>query len=236
MGRVWRSLAAIAAVAALLVASCGPGGDRDTPAASHVSASPDASTSSTAEVYTTSEFLGGGMEVRLDDDKWIVSADSPAHFAAAEEDDPEYRVLFSLDAYPVENGQRVKGVPVTAEGLLNWLEANDSLHVASEPDGSIGGRVPAKVADISISSEAVNDDPGCPAEVCVNPIAFPPSDEVYGLAGDDVIRLYLSDIEYGGNKHLLVVAIEGRDRRDLDAFVPPAEELIASIDAPIDPA
>jgi hypothetical protein len=73
--------------------------------------------------------------------------------------------------------------------------------------------------------------------VCVNPIAFPPSDETYGLAGHHaVIRLYLSDIAFQETKHLPVVSVEGRNRHDLDAFLPGAERLIDSVRAPVDAA
>ena len=174
------------------------------------------------------------MKVTLPND-WIVSDDSSAHFAAAEADDPDYRVLFSLDAYAVRRGNRAKGVPSTTEGILAWLRANQNVRVMPKPERPIGTNLHARVVDISISDKAVNDDPGCPEDVCVNPIAFPPSGEVYGLAGDGVIRLYLSDIRYQERKQLLVISIEGKDRADLNSFLPGAERLIASVQAPVIP-
>ena len=206
--------------AAFLLAGCG--GDSPSPDKGDTSTeTPEAQSSPAqkAETYTTAAFLAGQMKVRLAND-WIVSDDSAAHFAAAEGDDPDYSVLCSLDAYPVQNGERVKGVRATAEGLLAWLGTNENLRVMPKPDYPIGNDIRAKVADMRISDQAVNDDPSCPADVCVNPIAFPPSDETYGLAGHHaVIRFYLSDIEFQGTKHLLVVSVEGRNRHDLHAFL-----------------
>ena len=97
-----------------------------------------------------------------------------------------------------------------------------------EPE-SIGAS-PAVAADISASAEAVNDDPGCPEDVCVLFIAFPPAvvGESYGLAGDDVYRVYLSDLADGGQSHLLMVSVEARDAADLEEFLPAAERIIAS--------
>jgi hypothetical protein len=223
-----------ASVTVLVVtAGCG-GGDGDEKASVSASSTATDTTSSSegdALTYTTNEFLDGEMRLAFEDG-WSVTEDSPGHLAAAEDEDPEYRVMFSLDPYPMKRGRRVRGVSATADSLFGWLSANPDIRVSPKPEASIGGDLPATVADVSISGKAVSDDPTCPDDVCVNFLAFPPSGEGYGLAGDDVIRLYLADIHYNGRKHVLAVTMEGRDRRDLNAFVGPAKRVVATAELP----
>ncbi len=51
-----------------------------------------------------------------------------------------------------------------------------------------------------------------------------------------VLRLYLSDVRYGGRSQLFAIGIEGRDQADLRAFLPDAEQFVTSASAPITPA
>jgi hypothetical protein len=53
-----------------------------------------------------------------------------------------------------------------------------------------------------------------------------------GMLGDDVNRLYFADIEFNATRHVLVVLIEGHDRKDLDSRIPAAEELLATVTVP----
>ena len=92
------------------------------------------------------------------------------------------------------------------------------------------------MVDFAISDRAANEDPGCPVRVCIEPFAFPQWDGPYGIGGTDTRRLYLAEVEYGGRKHLFVAVVEGSRRDDLDAFLPAAERLIASVRVPADPA
>jgi hypothetical protein len=48
--------------------------------------------------------------------------------------------------------------------------------------------------------------------------------------------MYLSDISYGGQTHLLAVAIDAPDPAALKAFAPAAERVIDSARAPVSPA
>lgn len=78
-------------------------------------------------------------------------------------------------------------------------------------------------------------DPECPGLPCEDILSWPNSDHYYGMSGSWVLRLYLSDIEYGGQTHLLAVAIEGQNPDDLKTFAPAAERVIASARAPVSP-
>lgn len=225
--------AAICAIfVSLLLTASGCGSNGDGSGSEDDSAPPEGTTGGTTsdgstETYRSELFLGGA-EVTLEDG-WYITLDGVGHLAAAELEDPDYRVMFSLDPYAIEGGKRVKGVPATASGLFDALRSNPNLDVGKASQESIGAS-PAEAADISASAEAVNDDPGCPEDVCVLFIAFPPAvvGESYGLAGDDVYRVYLSDLADGGQSHVLMVSVEARDAADLEEFLPAAERIIAS--------
>ena len=173
------------------------------------------------------------------DNGWEVIEDSTGEFASAESKNPDLRIIFWEDVYPTRHKrglEPVKGVPGTAEGVLGWLRANPNLSVTTPRKGTIGSDLPAAVVDVSVAAKAENDDPGCPAKPCANFLGFPQWGEPYGIAGGGVIRLYLSDVKYGGQTHLFVAAVEGRDRAQLDAGLPAAKELLESAKVPAEPA
>ncbi len=78
----------------------------------------------------------------------------------------------------------------------------------------------------------MNDDPGCPAKLCANFVQFPQWQAPYGLAGKMTSRFYLSDVRYGGQTHLFVAVVEALDRAKLNAFLPSAKKLIATVRVP----
>jgi hypothetical protein len=172
----------------------------------------------------TSGFLAGAMTVHLGKG-WNVLEDSRLHFSAAA-NSPDYRVLWSIDASPVHAGVKVGGVPSAAAPLIRWLRVNPDLRVVEARGSRIGSKLPARVVDVVLAPGAVNDDPGCPARACVNFLRFYGAAEPYGIAGDDAIRFYFANIKSNGKRHLLIVAIEARNRADLTARLPAAERLI----------
>jgi hypothetical protein len=192
--------------------------------------------------YTTQYFFDGHLIVKFDK-PWESQEDQAVEFSAAPFGKWNvHRVLFWSDIYPVEMDNnhelhRAKGVPTTTDGWLQWLKANPNLQVTDPRSVTIGeDDIPAKVVDIASSDEAVNMDPMCPDKPCQEILSWPNSDVFYGFSGSWVLRMYLSDISYGGKKHLLAVAIEGQDPEDLKAFAPTAERVIASARAPVKPA
>ncbi len=54
--------------------------------------------------------------------------------------------------------------------------------------------------------------------------------------GGEVTRFYFSDVKYGGKTHLLVAAVGGDDKAQLDAGLPAARRLIKSAKVPAEPA
>jgi hypothetical protein len=184
--------------------------------------------------YKTHYFFAGQMRLTFEKG-WTGTEDSTGEFGAAKNRDTDYRVVFWEDVYPQKDGQRVKGVPVTAGGVLDWLRANRNLRVRAPHKDAIGADLPARVVDVSIADGAVNDDPECPAKACANFLGFPQWGEPYGIAGDSVTRLYLSDVKYGGQNHLFVAAVEGSSKPDLDTRLAAAKRLIASVQVPATP-
>jgi hypothetical protein len=158
---------------------------------------------------------------------WDVLEDSRLHLSAAPSGS-NYRVLWSIDASALHAGKKVAGVPSLAAPLVGWLRTNPDLRVVEAKRSTIGSKLVARVVDVTLAASAVNDDPGCPAKTCVNFLRFYGASEPYGIAGNDAIRFYFATMRYQGGRHLLVVAIEARDRADLTARRPAAERLIHS--------
>ena len=65
-----------------------------------------------------------------------------------------------------------------------------------------------------------------------NFLQFPQWGEPYGIAGKWISRFYLSDVRYGGQRHLFVAVVEALDRAKLNAFLPSARKLIATVRVP----
>jgi hypothetical protein len=177
-----------------------------------------------SRAYVTSGFFAGAMSVRLERG-WHVLEDSRLHLSATAKD-PDYRVLWSVDASPVHSGTKVSGIASLAAPLIGWLRNSRDLRVVEARRSTIGSKLPARVIDVTLGPNAVNDDPGCPARKCVNFLRFGGATEDYGIAGDDAIRFYLADIKIKGRRHLLIVAIEARNQADLTVRRPAAERLI----------
>jgi hypothetical protein len=138
-------------------------------------------------------------------------------------------------------GHVVANVPRTVAGWLTWLASNPAFTVSDPRPATIGQMaIPATVVDIGIATDAPNEDPYCKTHLkttCVALLSWPNSGEnIYSWAAPGLIRLYLADVVYGGKHHLLAVAIEGQDAADLSAFLPEAKTVIASAEAPIEPA
>jgi hypothetical protein len=196
--------------------------------------------------YTTKYFLDGYLTVTFDE-PWVSHEDQQDSFIASPQGKWENRDLFFwLDPYPLEGKtfdlkHRAQGVPITTAGWLQWLSNNPNLRVSDPKKATIGEEsLPAKVVDISLSDQAKNDEPGflpCRKETCRGLLSWPTSAEyAYNLIGEQTVRMYLSDVEYGGKTHLLAVAIDAYSQDNLEAFAPTAERVIDSARAPISPA
>lgn len=181
--------------------------------------------------YETQWFFGGEMVVTLDE-PWGVHEDSTGEFALELDSDPAFLVLFWEDVYPVVDERRVDGVPKTADGLLGWMRDDPRLDVSAPHQGEIGD-VSATIVDVSIAATAKNDDPGgCPTDVCALWLGFPQWDGSFGIARPQVQRFYLSDVTYGGERHLFVAVVYPDDPADMESFLPHATDVIRSVQIP----
>ena len=183
--------------------------------------------------YQTQWFFNGAMTIDLDT-PWALWEDSTGEFSLGQVEDPDYRLVFWLDVYPVVEGARVEGIPNTATDLLGWVRSDPGLDVSAPIEAAIG-EVPATAVDVAISKAAVNDDPGCPAAVCHNFLGFPQWGEPFGIAGDDPYRLWFADVSYSGTAHVLVAALESHDPDHFARFLPAAEEVMATATFPAQP-
>jgi hypothetical protein len=198
--------------------------------------------------YQTEWFFGGEMTLTLDDAEWTSREDSTGEFVVSPLSAPdENDILFWEDVYPIEpkdvywdfpvhmkTVDRVKGVPPTAAGMLDWLRSSSQLKISKPTAGTIGD-LPATVVDVSVAADAVNDDRNCPVRACVNFLGFPQWDGPWGIAPGPV-RFYLSDVSYGGQKHLFVAAIYPANPADMKTLGPAGERLISTVRVAADPA
>ena len=167
---------------------------------------------------------------------WSIHEDSTGEFALTLDAAPDNDVLFWEDVYPIEHNKRVPGVPLTVKGLLGWLQKTPRLHVSAPRPGTIGRDLPATVVDVTIAKGAKNEDPACPTRTCVQWLDYPQWDVTWGIAEPQVQRFYLSDVTYGGRKHLFIAVVYPNDPRDMKKFLPHAEQLIATVQVPATPA
>src|SRR5215218_5812355 len=185
--------------------------------------------------YTTQYFFDGHLTVTFRK-AWVSHEDTPIVFwekPEVKQDGELEQVTFMEDIIPVEGKtfelkHRAKGVPITTAGWLHWLSNNPNLRVSDPKKATIGeDDLPAKAVDIGISDQAKNDDPGyppCRKVTCQTLLTWPNAGEnTFGIAGSEVIRLYLSDVKYGGKTHLFAIAINAQDPAALEAFAPAAE-------------
>jgi hypothetical protein len=184
--------------------------------------------------YETQWFFGGEMVVTLDE-PWSLHEDSTGEFALILRSTPENAVFFWEDVYPVENQTQVRGVPTTVDGLLEWMRQDPRLDVSDPQSGRIGD-LPATVLDVTVSDHATNEDPNCPTDACVLWLGFPQWSNIWGIAKPQVQRFYLSDVTYGDTTHLFVAVVYPDDPDDMKAFLPHAEDLVASVKVPAIPA
>jgi hypothetical protein len=182
--------------------------------------------------YLTRYFFAKQMKVSFARG-WFSEEDSTGEFAAYAKKNRDSRVVFWEDVYTTKPGslQRVGPPRRTAASLLAWLKGNPNLTVSKPTSGRIGA-IRARVVDVGVADDAVNDDPTCPGKACANFLGYPQWDEPYGIAGKSISRFYLADVRYGGKQHLFVAVIETTGTAQLRAFLPEAKKVIASVRVP----
>ena len=186
--------------------------------------------------YTTHNFFGGEMTLSFPKG-WASGEDSTGEFLAWSRSDVDSRVIFWEDVYPVTapvpgTWKRVGSLRWTSAKLLSWLQKNTNLTVSRPASGMIG-TIRARVVDIGVAQDAVNDDPQCPEKACANFVQFPQWNTPYGIAGTKAVsRFYFGDVRYGGQRHMFVAVVEALSRAKLNAFLPSARKVIATVRVP----
>lgn len=183
-----------------------------------------------AERYQTKWFFGGYMTV-TPGRPWDGGEDSTGELGMLPPGEPEYGVTFAIDLYPVRDGERVPDVPNTAVGLLGWLRDNDYYLVSDDIQATVGA-LPAIAVDVRLSHMAPSQYEDCNGVPCTDLFGYEQAEGAGGILGDDVYRYYFADVEYDNTRHVMVIEVEGRDERDLEAFLPAVEELLTTVTVP----
>jgi len=182
--------------------------------------------------YKTQWFFGGQMVI-TPSEPWSIHEDSTGEFALTLDAAPQNSVLFWEDVYPTKHDKRVPGVSMTVKGLLGWLRKSPRLDVSAPHQGKIGSGLPATVVDVTVAKDAKNEDPGCPsAGACVLWLGFPQWDGTWGIADPQIQRFYLSDVSYGGKKHMFVAVVYPDNPADMKEFMSHAKDLMATVQVP----
>lgn len=188
-----------------------------------------------AGTHTSTSFLDGRLAVTYPV-PWRVGEDQSVEYSGAPEaPSGAHRLLFWIDIIPVNpRGRTVSGVPATSTGFIRWLSSRPNIAVSAAHPSTVGAAgVPARFVDVAISPSAANEDPGCPTTACVQFLTWPnAAPNIYGIAGPNVVRLYLADVRVDGAAHLLAAAIEAGDADDLNTFAPVATQVIRSATGP----
>ena len=190
--------------------------------------------------FTTTYFLDGHLGLTFESG-WASAEDQGVEFNAFPEGESDInRVLFWSDLIPVgPDGNVVDGIPNTTAGFLEWLAGRPGVELSQPTPATIGAaQIPALTVDMSVADDADNEDPGCPVDACIMPFTWVNAgpNVFCGTAQPWILRMYVSDVVYGGEQHTITVAIEASDQATLEAFLPRAERLIASATAPLEPA
>ena len=171
--------------------------------------------------YTTFNFFAGAMTVTVGEG-WESHEDSTAGFELHRTDRTQIQMW--LDVYPVrgcatpecplsEYGVRVTEIGPDAAALSEWLHSNPNLDVV-ESDGLIVDGIEFESFDVAVAPDGINDFADCPSKPCVSLFGFPEWDWPWGLALASHARLYVADVEYGDEQHLMVISTDGRQCRD----------------------
>jgi hypothetical protein len=182
--------------------------------------------------YKTQWFFGSQMVI-TPREPWSIHEDSTGEFSLTLDAAPVNSVLFWEDVYPVnKDGSRVNGVPLTVKGMLAWLRKTPRLNVSAPRPGTIGRGLPATVVDVTVAKGTKNEDPGCPSRACVLWLSYPQWDLSWGIAEPQVQRFYLSEVSYGGRKHLFVAVVYPDKPQEMKSFLRHAKRLLATARVP----
>jgi hypothetical protein len=218
--RSW--LAFVGLVASALVAGCG-GGASPTPGP------PTPRPALLAGSYGTSVFAPSiGFTLP---DGWIIAADSADYVALQ----PATSVITGVFVFrsPLAASQEMdcpiaaaSGVGATSADLVDWIRARPGLVVADPSPVTIGGleglRIDVRILEGWLASCPFAD--GLPTV----PLFVSPTDPGFRwvIAGSERLRLDLLDVPAGGT---VVVDIDAFDGSLMDAFLPDAARIVASM-------
>jgi hypothetical protein len=185
-----------------------------------------------AGTFTAGSFVDGNFQITLPGGTWRPE-DNANELMFEHTDAPNYFLAAWVDAYAVDNGKRLAGVASTPPAMTAWILRNRNLTASVGPRSQIGGVFPARTVDIAVSRTATSNPASwdCPS-VCYDYLGIPNlSTSPHGLARPGKARLYFSEIQYGGKRHLLTLAVEV-NKGSLSAVLPAAEGAIATIRIP----
>jgi len=174
-----------------------------------------------------------GMKVTVPSAGWTVYEDHPGEFTLSAADRfRDTKIHFRLDPLAFSTkAEPIPGVGGTPNALIAWLRHHPDLVVSPPRPVTIAGHVAGMSVDVGLSEKAVSMYPGC--ELCVDFLYFQGGNiGGYGIAGKEVLGLYLATLKNGGEPHTLEVDVDAPDAATLHAVTPIAEHIIASVVLP----
>jgi hypothetical protein len=159
--------------------------------------------------------------------EWVNIADHGGDFGLLSTSSPGDAILFFRDPRVAD-----AEVGTTIPDLAASLAANPNFDVTPASSVTVGG-LDGVVLDIRLASGAVNDDPGCPVQVCVrifrgddpNPDDPYPWHWDWGLAGPETDRLYLLTAPEG----VLAVFVDSIDGETFDLMTTTFDQIAPTL-------
>lgn len=125
----------------------------------------------------------------------------------------------------------------TPHALIAWLTSNpDVLIVAPPTPSTFGATIKATGVTVGVAQSVQYGDPACPAnprcaDLFTRPFVWAKS-EYLGLAGDEVMRLYVAPVTVDGAPHELLVVLDATSSADLGSLIATAQPVLDSLHLP----
>ncbi len=173
---------------------------------------------------------------------WDVIESSSGEFSLGRADRPGSGLYLWKDIRVVVSNERsapfgtlVKEVAGTPAAIVEWLTTYPDYTVLEQPKPATILGMSGTVLAVGVSQTADFGDPDCPwnprcADIFGDPAHWGPN--VYGIGGDETLRLFMTTLRYPDGDHLFAVGWQGITPADLRTFAVLTQPILDSIRVP----
>jgi hypothetical protein len=189
--------------------------------------------------YTTRNFFGGLMTVTVPDGWWGYE-DSTSELSIGPAGSEVDRLEIWIDVYVAKDpaGTRDESFERSAEAITAFVNAEQGIDILEHESATLGG-MPGEAFVYRRAADAINQDPGCPAEIqpCIVEFGYPEWDGAFSEGGPFHSRLVIANATWGGQTHA-VYAMFWADDSSFDTDAAKAQAVVegARLPAGVEPA